>query len=63
MYLLRRIVLVVLALPGSKRKKLHPTMTTISTSRPLELLDMDLFGPSYYDSLGGQKYSLVIVDG
>ncbi|KAK1679664.1 hypothetical protein QYE76_040512 [Lolium multiflorum] len=31
-------------------------------SRPLELLHLDLFGPSHYDSLGGSKYGLVIVD-
>jgi hypothetical protein len=48
---------------GKQKEKFHPAMTTISISRPLELLDMDLFGPSYYDSLGGQKYGLVIVDG
>jgi IS30 family transposase len=47
---------------GKQKEKLHPSVTTISTSRPLELLHMDLFGPSYYDSLGGKKYGLVIVD-
>jgi len=34
----------------------------ISTSRPLELLHMDLFGPTRTTSLGGMKYALVIVD-
>ena len=34
----------------------------ISTSRPLELLHMDLFGPSRTTSLGGKSYAFVIVD-
>jgi hypothetical protein len=34
-------------------------MTTI---RPLEMLHIDLFGPVAYISIGGNKYSLVIVD-
>ena len=34
----------------------------ISTERPLELLHMDLFGPSRTTSLGGNYYALVIVD-
>ena len=34
----------------------------ISTSRPLELLHMDLFGPSRNASLNGSKYVFVIVD-
>ena len=34
----------------------------ISTERPLELLHMDLFGPSRTMSLGGNYYALVIVD-
>jgi transposase InsO family protein len=29
---------------------------------PLELLHLDLFGPSTYDALGGRRYGLVIVD-
>jgi transposase InsO family protein len=28
----------------------------------LELLHLDLFGPSTYDTLGGRRYGLVIVD-
>ena len=43
-------------------EKNHPKKTIISTKRPLELLHMDLFGPPTYDSLGGKKYCLVIVD-
>jgi transposase InsO family protein len=34
----------------------------ISTTRPLELLHLDLFGPSTYDTLGGRRYGLVIMD-
>ena len=34
----------------------------MSTARVLELLHMDLFGPTIYKSLGGNLYCLVIVD-
>ena len=34
----------------------------MSTTRELELLHMDLFGPTTYKSLGGNLYCLVIVD-
>jgi hypothetical protein len=34
----------------------------MSTSRPLELLHMDLFGPIRYRSIGGNSYDLVVVD-
>jgi len=34
----------------------------VSTSRPLELLHIDLFGPVNSASLYGRKYGLVIVD-
>src|SRR3954464_1622150 len=40
----------------------HPPKNIVSTSRPLELLHVDLFGPPSWDSLGGKKYGLVIVD-
>jgi hypothetical protein len=40
----------------------HPTKAFMSTSRPLELLHMDLFGPTTYASVGGNLYCLVIVD-
>ena len=40
----------------------HPSKNIVSTSRPLELLHMDLFGPIAYISNGGNKYGLVIVD-
>jgi transposase InsO family protein len=34
----------------------------MTTSRPLELLHMDLFGPVAYLSIRGSKYDLLIVD-
>jgi hypothetical protein len=34
----------------------------VSTSRPLELLHIDLFGPVSTASINGKKYGLVIVD-
>jgi transposase InsO family protein len=40
----------------------HPNKSTMSTTRPLELLHMDLFGPTTYRSIGGNTYCLVIVD-
>jgi len=40
----------------------HPTKAYLSNSRVLELLHMDLFGPTTYASIGGNKYCLVIVD-
>ena len=35
----------------------------MSTSKAFELLNMDLFGPTQYTSIGGNKYGFVIVDG
>ena len=34
----------------------------VSTSRPLELLHIDLFGPISTPSLAGKKYYVVVVD-
>jgi transposase InsO family protein len=34
----------------------------MTTTRALEMLHMDLFGPVAYISIGGNKYGLVIVD-
>jgi hypothetical protein len=31
----------------------HPNKSIMSTTRPLELLHMDLFGPTTYKSIGG----------
>jgi hypothetical protein len=40
----------------------HPSKNVMTTSRPLELLHIDLFGPVAYLSIGGSKYGLIIVD-
>ena len=40
----------------------HPAKNILTTSRPLKLLHMDLFGSTAYVSIGGNKYGLVIVD-
>jgi transposase InsO family protein len=47
---------------GKQVANTHPTEAFMSTSRPLELLHMDLFGPTTYASVGGNLYCLVIVD-
>jgi hypothetical protein len=47
---------------GKQVANTHPTKAFMSTSRPLELLHMDLFGPTNYVSAGGNLYCLVIVD-
>ena len=43
-------------------KKSFKSKDIFSTSRPLELLHIDLFGPVTIESLYGSKYGLVIVD-
>jgi transposase InsO family protein len=40
----------------------HPSKNILSSSRPLKLLHMDLFGPIAYISISGNKYGLVIID-
>ena len=47
---------------GKQTRGKFKSKNLISTSRPLELLHMDLFGPTRTTSLGGMKYALVIVD-
>ena len=47
---------------GKQFASSHPMKAYLSTSRCLELLHMDLFGPTTYKSLGGNLYCLVIVD-
>ena len=37
-------------------------MASVQTSRPLELLHIDLMGLARVQSLGGKKYILVVVD-
>jgi hypothetical protein len=40
----------------------HLTKSVMSTLRPLELLRMDLFGPTTYRSIGGNSHGVVVVD-
>jgi hypothetical protein len=40
----------------------HPKKSIMRTSKAFELLHMDLFGPTTYTSIGGNKYDFVIVD-
>jgi hypothetical protein len=47
---------------GKQVGNTHPTKSVMSTSRSLELLHMDLFGPTTYRSIGGNSYDLMVVD-
>ena len=47
---------------GKQIKNSFKNKNFISTTRPLELLHMDLFGPSRKPNLGGKSYAYVIVD-
>ena len=47
---------------GKQIKNSFKNKNFISTTRPLELLHMDLFGFSRTPSLGGKSYAFVIVD-
>ncbi|GJR07989.1 retrovirus-related pol polyprotein from transposon TNT 1-94 [Tanacetum coccineum] len=47
---------------GKQAHVSHKAKNIVSTTRCLELLHMDLFGPSAVQSYGGNRYTLVIVD-
>ena len=47
---------------GKQTKSSFKTKNDFSSSKPLQLLHMDLFGPSRTTSLGGKNYAFVIVD-
>lgn len=47
---------------GKQIKTSFKNKNHISTSKPLQLLHIDLFGPSRYASLSGKLYAFVIVD-
>ena len=47
---------------GKQVKSKHPSVTKVQTSRPLELLHIDLIGLARVQSLGGNKYILIVVD-
>jgi transposase InsO family protein len=47
---------------GKQVDNTHPKKSTMSTSTSFELLHMDLFGPTTYTSIGGNKYGFMIMD-
>lgn len=47
---------------GKQSRQSHPTIITTKVVEPLELLHIDLCGPSSIESIGGNKYILVIID-
>ena len=47
---------------GKQFRESHPSKTDVTTSKPLELLHLDLFGPTQVASIGGMLYGFVIVD-
>ncbi|MGV7959522.1 hypothetical protein PJP14_29925, partial [Mycobacterium kansasii] len=49
-------------LKGKQIKVGHKKTTTIATTKPLDLLHMDLVGPTKVESHGKKRYFLVVVD-
>jgi hypothetical protein len=47
---------------GKQVGNTHPKKSMMSTSKPFELLHMNLCGPTTYTSIGGNKYGFMIVD-
>ena len=47
---------------GKQFRESHPSISDTTTSKPLELVHLDLFGPTQVASIGGMKYCFVIVD-
>jgi len=47
---------------GKQIKNLFTSKNIVSTSRPLQLLHLDLFGPTRTVSTSGKRYGPVIVD-
>ena len=47
---------------GKQTKSSFHSKNVMTTTRSLELLHLDLFGPIRTTGLGGKKYGLVIVD-
>ena len=47
---------------GKQTKAKHLGTQTSTTSRPLELLHLDLMGPTRTESHGGKRYIMVVVD-
>jgi hypothetical protein len=40
----------------------HPAKNVLTTTRPLELLHMDIFGLVAYVTIGENKYGFVVID-
>ena len=47
---------------GKHKKSSFKSKNCVSISRPLQLLHIDLFGPTRTTSLGGKSYGFVIID-
>ena len=47
---------------GKQTKSSHPKINVVATSRPLELLHVDLMDPTRIESMGGKRYIMVVVD-
>ena len=49
---------------GKMTREKHPSKTIMATTRPFELLHMDLFGPTHYSTFSTTTnlYGFVIVD-
>jgi hypothetical protein len=47
---------------GKQVRAQHRTKNIMTTTRPLEMLHIDLFGPIAYISIGGKQYDLIIDD-
>ena len=50
---------------GKQTKSTHPKVNVVATSRPLELLHVDLIGPTRTESMGrrhAKRYTMVVVD-
>ena len=45
-----------------KTKSTHPKVNVVATSRPLELLHVDLMGPTKTESMGRKSYIMVVVN-
>ena len=52
----------IACLKGKQQKTSHKSKEISSISLPLQLLHMDLFGPTNVMSIGKKSYCLVIVD-
>ncbi|KAK1679077.1 hypothetical protein QYE76_039925 [Lolium multiflorum] len=57
-----KVAFVGACVEGKMHDSPHPSKTIISSKRILELLHVDLFGPTTHASLGAKKHCLVIVD-